>query len=164
MKVSITERKKGQVTIIDMVGNLTIGQGDVALREKVNELLDAGRRLFIFNMKEIPFMDSAGLGETVTVLGRHQYRITGAEGVELVRLQLGVSAVGLVDHRHHGDTEVAQVGGEILVLRHEIVVASLKRQREQHRHAAPRRFCEEIAQGRATPRRTWLWDLRGCMC
>jgi len=65
MRVQITDRKKGQVTIIDIVGRLTIGVGDVALREKVNELLDAGRRLFIFNMKDVPFMDSAGLGETV---------------------------------------------------------------------------------------------------
>jgi anti-sigma B factor antagonist len=65
MKVKITDRKKGQVTIIDVVGNLTIGVGDVALREKVNELLDADRRLFILNMKDVPFMDSAGLGETV---------------------------------------------------------------------------------------------------
>ena len=65
MKTKITDRKKGQVTIIDIVGNLTIGVGDVALREKVNELLDAGRRLFIFNMKDVPFMDSAGLGESV---------------------------------------------------------------------------------------------------
>ena len=65
MKVKITDRQKGPVTIIDIVGNLNIGVGDVALREKVNELLDAGRGLFIFNMKEVPFMDSAGLGETV---------------------------------------------------------------------------------------------------
>jgi anti-sigma B factor antagonist len=65
MRVKITERKKGQVTIIDVVGKLTIGEGDVALRKKVHELLEAGRRLFIFNMKDIPFMDSAGLAETV---------------------------------------------------------------------------------------------------
>ena len=39
MKAKITARQKGQVTIIDVVGKLTIGEGDVILREKVQVLL-----------------------------------------------------------------------------------------------------------------------------
>ena len=65
MDTRVSHRTKGQVTIVDIFGRHTVGQGDVALRAKVHELLGSGCRLFIFNMKKVPFMDSAGLGELV---------------------------------------------------------------------------------------------------
>jgi anti-sigma B factor antagonist len=63
--MAIEVRKKNDVTILDISGKLTIGQGDVQLREKFQELLDAGGKKFVFNMLKVPYVDSAGLGETV---------------------------------------------------------------------------------------------------
>ena len=63
--MAIEVRKKGDVSVLDISGKLTIGQGDVQLREKFLELLDAGERKFVFNMLRVPYVDSAGLGETV---------------------------------------------------------------------------------------------------
>ena len=62
MKIEI--RSKGKVDIVDFTGTLTMGEGDLDLREKFKTLVDSGRRMFVFNMKGITYMDSAGLGET----------------------------------------------------------------------------------------------------
>jgi anti-anti-sigma factor len=62
MKVKI--RKKGPVSMLYIVGKLTIPR-EVRMREVLNDLLDAGERLFILNMTLCPYLDSAGLGETV---------------------------------------------------------------------------------------------------
>ena len=53
------------VVVLDCVGKLTIGEGDVQMREKVVQLLEAKERNFIFNMQRISFMDSSAIGETV---------------------------------------------------------------------------------------------------
>ncbi len=63
--MGIEVRKKGDVSILDISGKLTIGQGDVQLREAFQEELDAGGKKFIFNMLRVAYVDSAGLGETV---------------------------------------------------------------------------------------------------
>ena len=69
MKVKI--RKKGPVSMLYIVGKLTIPR-EVRLREVMNDLLDAGERLFILNMTLCPYLDSAGLGETVASWQRVQ--------------------------------------------------------------------------------------------
>lgn len=56
--------KKGRVTIVQFSGTMTIGTGDIELREQFRKLIDRGDRLFIFNMQEVSYMDSGGLGET----------------------------------------------------------------------------------------------------
>ena len=69
MKVKI--RKKGPVSMLYIVGKLTIPR-EVQLREVVNDLLGAGERLFVLNMTLCPYLDSAGLGETVASWQRIQ--------------------------------------------------------------------------------------------
>ena len=63
MKINV--RKTGRVNVLDCSGKMTMGMGDVALRDKIKELLDAGERSFLFNMMEVPYMDSSALGELV---------------------------------------------------------------------------------------------------
>ena len=69
MKVKI--RKKGPVSMLYIVGKLTIPR-EVQMREVINDLLDAGERLFVLNMTLCPYLDSAGLGETVASWQRVQ--------------------------------------------------------------------------------------------
>lgn len=68
MKATI--RKIGNVSVIDLSGKITIGEGDVVLREKVGELLDGGERRILLNLENVKYMDSAGIGELVACYKR----------------------------------------------------------------------------------------------
>jgi anti-sigma B factor antagonist len=61
----IEERAAGDVTVLDLKGKMTLGEGDELLRDKINSLLQQGRRKVLLNLEEVPYIDSAGLGEIV---------------------------------------------------------------------------------------------------
>jgi anti-sigma B factor antagonist len=63
--MQIDERKVGEVTILDLKGKLTLGDGDELLRNKINALVQAGTKKIVLNLGEVPYIDSAGLGEIV---------------------------------------------------------------------------------------------------
>jgi anti-sigma B factor antagonist len=63
--MQIDERKLGEVTILDLKGKLTLGDGDELLRSKINGLVQAGVKRIVLNLGEVPYIDSAGLGEVV---------------------------------------------------------------------------------------------------
>ena len=63
MKVNL--REYGDVTVVDLNGKITIGRGDVVLRETVEQLFDEGRRQVLLNLSGVSYMDSAGIGELV---------------------------------------------------------------------------------------------------
>ncbi len=63
-------RQTGNVSIIDLSGRITIGEGDVIMREKVNEVVDQGQNNIILNLTKVTYMDSAGIGELVACLKR----------------------------------------------------------------------------------------------
>ena len=63
MKIDV--RKRGKVAILHVSGKMTIGEGDVMLRTQVRGLIEEGEKLFIFDMLDVPFMDSASIGEVV---------------------------------------------------------------------------------------------------
>ncbi len=68
MKTSV--RQVGHVSIVDISGKITIGEGDVVLRERVNELLDSGQKNLLLNLEKVSYMDSAGIGELVACYKR----------------------------------------------------------------------------------------------
>jgi anti-sigma B factor antagonist len=53
------------VSVLDLAGKITIGEGDVVLRQKVQEILDAGEKNILLNLEKVSYMDSAGIGELV---------------------------------------------------------------------------------------------------
>ena len=63
--MKIAERQVGDVVILDLQGKILIGEGDDALRDAVAKLVDAGKTKIILNLAEVPYVDSAGLGEIV---------------------------------------------------------------------------------------------------
>ena len=63
--MQIDERKIGNVTILDLKGKLTLGDGDELLRTKINGLVQAGSKQIVLNLGLVPYIDSAGLGEVV---------------------------------------------------------------------------------------------------
>jgi len=63
--MQITQRLVGDVAVIDMVGKLTLSEGDELLRDKVNSLIQQDQKKIVLNLAEVPYIDSAGLGEIV---------------------------------------------------------------------------------------------------
>ena len=63
--MKIEERAVEGVTILDLHGKMLIGEGDELLREKINSLVENGTEKIVLNLAEVPYVDSAGLGEIV---------------------------------------------------------------------------------------------------
>lgn len=63
--MEIAERKVSDVTILDLTGKLTLGEGDESLRQAISTLLAAGNKKIVLNLGGVPYIDSAGLGEVV---------------------------------------------------------------------------------------------------
>jgi anti-sigma B factor antagonist len=63
--MQIEERAVGEVTILDLKGKITLNEGDEVLKDKINSLLNQGRKKLLLNFGEVPYIDSAGLGEVV---------------------------------------------------------------------------------------------------
>ena len=63
--MEIAERKVSDVTILDLSGKMTLGEGDEMLKQAINNLLAAGNKKLVLNLEGVPYIDSAGLGEVV---------------------------------------------------------------------------------------------------
>ena len=63
--MEIVERTVSDVTVLDLKGKMTLGEGDELLKDKINSLLPAGKKKLLLNLESVPYIDSAGLGEVV---------------------------------------------------------------------------------------------------
>ena len=63
--MEIVERTVNDVTVLDLKGKMTLGEGDELLKDKINSLLAAGKKKLLLNLEAVPYIDSAGLGEVV---------------------------------------------------------------------------------------------------
>jgi len=63
--MQIEQRAVGSVMILDLKGKITLGEGDEALKDKINSLILQGHKKMLLNLADVPYIDSAGLGEIV---------------------------------------------------------------------------------------------------
>jgi anti-sigma B factor antagonist len=63
--MQIEERVVNNVTVLDLKGKMTLGEGDELLKDKINSLLQQDRKQIVLNLESVPYIDSAGLGEIV---------------------------------------------------------------------------------------------------
>ena len=63
--MQIDQRAVGDVVVLDLKGRVTMGEGDELLKDKVNSLVNQGQKKIVLNLAEVPYIDSAGLGEIV---------------------------------------------------------------------------------------------------
>jgi anti-sigma B factor antagonist len=63
--MTITERKSGDVIVLDVEGKILLGEGDVQLKRKIDELVEKNETKLLLNLANVPYMDSGGLGEIV---------------------------------------------------------------------------------------------------
>ncbi len=68
MKANV--RAQGDVSVVDLSGKITIGEGDVLLRDTIETLLKEGRQKIVLNLARVSYMDSAGIGELVACYKR----------------------------------------------------------------------------------------------
>lgn len=66
MSVQISSRTAGDVTIVDVAGKITLGEGSSALRDKVKELSASGIKKMLINLGDVNYIDSSGIGELVS--------------------------------------------------------------------------------------------------
>ena len=64
--MKVTARERDGVTLLDLKGKITIGVGDVALREAVQEAVAAGAQNILINLQDVKTIDSSGIGELVS--------------------------------------------------------------------------------------------------
>ena len=64
-KMQTGTRQVGDVTVLDISGRITLGEGNVMLRDMVRDLADKGNDRIILNLGEVNYIDSSGLGELV---------------------------------------------------------------------------------------------------
>ncbi|HZV58769.1 MAG TPA: STAS domain-containing protein [Candidatus Eremiobacteraceae bacterium] len=74
MSIQATHRDSGRVTVVDMSGKISLGDGSALLRTLVRQLLAEDRTLILLNLADVNYIDSSGIGELVsaftTVKGR----------------------------------------------------------------------------------------------
>lgn len=82
-ELNIAERQAGDVTVLDMSGKITIGEGSVSLRTAVRRLLEEGKKRILLNLGGVSYIDSSGIGELVS-----SYTAINKEGGQLKLLNL----------------------------------------------------------------------------
>lgn len=66
MSVKLDTRQVGDVTVIDVSGRITLGDGSSALRDALKDLAAKGDRKVLLNLGDVTYIDSSGIGELVS--------------------------------------------------------------------------------------------------
>jgi anti-anti-sigma factor len=69
MAIKIAERHIGSVTVLDIVGKLTIDEAAEHLRDKINSLIQQKETQIVLNLQDVPYIDSGGLGQLIASFG-----------------------------------------------------------------------------------------------
>ncbi|MBA3442021.1 MAG: STAS domain-containing protein [Pyrinomonadaceae bacterium] len=82
-ELNIKERQAGDVTVLDLDGKITIGEGSVALRSAVRRLVEENKKKILLNLAGVGYVDSSGIGELVS-----SFSSVSREGGQLKLLNL----------------------------------------------------------------------------
>lgn len=66
MSIQVATRQVGDVTVIDVAGRITLGEGASSLRETIRGLVTQGQKKILLNLGEVSYIDSSGIGELVS--------------------------------------------------------------------------------------------------
>jgi anti-sigma B factor antagonist len=66
VSVKLNTRQVGDVTVVDVAGRITLGEGSSALRDTLRELVGKGQKKILLNLGEVTYIDSSGIGELVS--------------------------------------------------------------------------------------------------
>src|ERR1035438_8580820 len=83
MSMKVKTRQGDGVTILDLSGRITLGEGSVTLRDAVRDVLAKGSNKILLNLADVNYIDSSGIGELVSA-----YTTVKNQGGELKLLNL----------------------------------------------------------------------------
>ncbi len=83
MTMKASSRQVEGVTIVDMSGRITLGEGSVVLRDTIRDLIAKGSKKVLLNLADVTYIDSSGIGELVSA-----FTAVRREGGELKLLKL----------------------------------------------------------------------------
>ena len=66
MSVKLNTRQVGDVSVVDVAGRITLGEGSAALREAIRDLIAKNQKKILLNLGEVNYIDSSGIGELVS--------------------------------------------------------------------------------------------------
>ena len=66
MALTIASREVDGVTVLDLSGRITLGEGSVQLRDAIRDLIGKGQKKILLNLGDVTYIDSSGLGEMVS--------------------------------------------------------------------------------------------------
>ena len=66
MTMKASNRQVSGITVVDLSGRITLGEGSTVLRETVKDLLSKGQRKILLNLGDVTYIDSSGIGELVS--------------------------------------------------------------------------------------------------
>ena len=66
MTMKTSTRQLNGVTVVDLSGRITLGEGSVVLRDTVRDLIGQGEKRILLNLGEVTYIDSSGIGELVS--------------------------------------------------------------------------------------------------
>ena len=83
MALTIASHELDGVTVLDLSGRITLGEGSVQLREAIRDLISKGQRNILLKLGDVNYIDSSGLGELVSA-----YTTSKNQGANLKLLSL----------------------------------------------------------------------------
>ena len=66
MSIKASTRQVDEVTVVDLSGRITLGEGSTILRDTVRDLLGRGQKKILLNLGDVTYIDSSGIGELVS--------------------------------------------------------------------------------------------------
>ena len=66
MSIDFSTRQSDDITIVDLRGRITLGEGSVTVRDTVHDLLSKGQKRILLNLGGVNYIDSSGIGELVS--------------------------------------------------------------------------------------------------
>ena len=83
MCLKSSTRQVDGITVLDLSGRITLGEGSVILRDVIREVLGKGEKKILLNLGDVTYIDSSGIGELVSA-----FTAVRKEGGELKLLNL----------------------------------------------------------------------------
>jgi len=62
----LNTRQVGNVSVIDVAGRITLGEGSAALRETLRDMVAKNQNKILLNLADVTYIDSSGIGELVS--------------------------------------------------------------------------------------------------
>jgi len=66
VSVKLNTRQVGDVSVVDVAGRITLGEGSTALRDTLRDMVTKNHKKILLNLGEVTYIDSSGIGELVS--------------------------------------------------------------------------------------------------